>query len=112
MATFEDLRMCDLVGRFQATVGEIAQTRNTSLFKKAGAELQNIYNFHLTADESFAEVEEYFKNMYSSFNYAAVIVNDALKKGALDKDSNNLLSECVEILQKCCRVITEKLKNK
>lgn len=112
MATFEDLRMCDLVGRFKKTVDEIALTRNASLFKRAGGELQNIYNFHLTADESFTEIEEYLKNCYSSFNYAAVIVNDGLKKGKLDGEANDLLRECVEILSKCCTLIEEKLKSK
>lgn len=101
--------MNDLIGRFENTVEEIAATRNTSLLKKAGAELQSVYNFHLTADSSFTAVEEYLKNMYSTFNYAAVIVNDALKKGALDKQSNELLSECVEILLKCCKIVKSKL---
>lgn len=102
--------MADLVEKFARTVGEISETRNLSLMKKAGAQLQDIYNFHLTADEGFTKIEEYFKNMYSAFNYAAVLVNDGLKKGALDKEANVLLNECVEILSKCCRVIVDNLK--
>lgn len=109
---FEHLRMLDLVERFRASVERINETRSAALLKQAGENLQNIYNFHLTADASFSEVEEYLKNMYSSFNYAAVIVNDALKKKTLDVEGAALLNECIEILLKCCNAVAAKLNEK
>ncbi len=112
MATFEDLRMIDLIRRFKTDVLNIEENRSASLFKQAGEDLQNVYNFHLTADKSFTEVEEYLKNLYSSFNYAAVIINDAIKHKHLKKDDNTLLEECLEIMVKCCDLITAKLEKK
>lgn len=112
MPNFEDLRMIDLVGRFESLIGEIASTHSLKKISAAGEALQNVYNFHLTAENTFSEAEEYLKNMYSSFNYAAVIVNDAIKKGGLKKDDNELLAECMEILLKCCRTVKSVLGDK
>lgn len=112
MANFEDLRMVDLLGKFRKDIISIAENRTASLFKQAGADLQNVYNFHLTAQNSFSEAEEYFKNLYSSFNYAAVIINGGIKNGGLKADDNELLRECLEIMLGCCDKITEILNAK
>lgn len=113
MTDFEDLRMIDLVERFRGDVMRIYESRSAALFKQAGADLQNIYNFHVTAEKSFIEVQENLKNLYTSFNYAAVIINDALKKNKqLKKDDSELLGECLEIMVKCCNVIISSLQTK
>lgn len=109
MTTFEDLRMADLVKKFEREIGCIYQTRNLSGFQRAGELLQSVYNFHLTADQSFIGVEEFLKNLYSSFNYAALICNEAIKKHTLGKKDGELLYECLEIMLKCCREILSRL---
>lgn len=102
MSDFEDLRMKDLIGKLKSDIFRIAETGSVSLFKQAGKHLQDVYNFHLTADKVFEGAEEYFKSLYSSFNYAAVIINNAIKEGGLKSDDNALLKECLEIMSACC----------
>jgi hypothetical protein len=110
MATFEHLRMIDLIEKFRDEVDIIYNTKNISGFKKTSALLQSIYNFQITCKEDFGEVQEYFKNLYSSFNYAALICNEGIKKKSLDKDDGELLFECLQIMLKCCEVILAYLK--
>ena len=112
MPDFEDLRMIDLLTKFKEDIISIQEARSASLFKQAGKDLQNIYNFHLTSKNSFAEVEYYLKNLYTSFNYSAVIINDALKKKSFDVKNGATLDECLEVMIKCCDVIITKLKKK
>ncbi len=88
------------------------ETRSAKLFKTASADLQKIYNFHLANDKSFRRVQHNLKNLYTSFNYAAVIVNGALKKRTVEKDDAELLDECLEVMLRCCIVIETTLKNK
>jgi hypothetical protein len=107
--TFEHLRMIDLVQKFNVDVEYVYNSKNLSGFQSASKKLQDIYNFHLTSKASFTEVEEYLKNLYSSFNYAAVIVNEANRRHSLDKQDNELLFECLQILLKCCQLILDKL---
>jgi hypothetical protein len=102
--------MIDLVEKFQAEIDYIYTSKNLSGFQKASGMLQSIYNFHLTADASFVSVEEYLKNLYSSFNYAALICNEAIKKKSLDKEDNTLLFECLQIMLKCCDIIIAALQ--
>lgn len=110
MTTFEELRMLDLVEKFRSQLDGIYQSGNLSGLHKAGGQLQSIYNFHLTADQSFIKIEEPLKNLYSSFNYAALICNEALKKRSLEKEDNQLLSECLQIMFRCCDLIAASLK--
>lgn len=110
MTDFEDLRLIDLIEKFRKEITEIAINRNLSALKSAGAALQNVYNFHITAQNGYEKQEELFKNLYSSFNYAAVIVNNAIKCGGLQGDDAELLNECIEIMLKCCEVIIDSLK--
>lgn len=102
MPDFEDLRLADLLEKFRKEILAIAQNRNLSALKGAGAALQSVYDFHVTASKSYAAQEELFKNLYSSFNYAAVIVNNAVKNGGLRGDDAELLNDCLEIMAKCC----------
>jgi hypothetical protein len=111
MATFETLRMIDLVEKFNAEIEKIYYSKNLSGFQKASSLLQSVYNFHLTCDEDFTPVQEYLKNLYSSFNYAALICNEGIKKKSLDKEDNELLFECLQVMLKCCEVIITKLKS-
>lgn len=112
MATFEDLRLKDLLAKFRAEVIKIRTERNLSGLKAAGARLQDVYNFFLTASSDFTEEQEQLKNMFSSFNYAAVIVNGAIKNGGLKGDDGELLDECLEIMTRCCDSLTASLDKK
>lgn len=110
MPTFEDLRLADLIKKFESTIVQIESTRSLSLLKVAGKQLQDVYDFFLTAQSGYEEQQELLKNMFSSFNYAAVIVNNAVKSGGLTAEDNELLSECLQIMLKCCQAATESLK--
>ena len=105
-------KMLELLDKFEEDINKIQETRSAKLFKTANVDLQNIYNFHLLNDKAFTKVQSNLKNLYTSFNYAAVIVNDALKKRALDKENAELLDECLEVMIRCCSVIKNTLKNK
>lgn len=109
MPDFEDLRMADLIKKFKAKIEEVANSGKLSKMKDASPKLQDIYNFHLTAHSSFAKQEEYLKNMYSSFNYAALIANDAAKTGKLSSEDKVTLTECIQILIRCCDILTASL---
>lgn len=109
MPDFEDLRMIDLLKNFRADIVNIQEARSARLFKQASKDLQDVYNFHITASKSFIRVEDYLKNLYTSFNYAAVIINDALKKRNLESGNIELLDECLEVMIKCCDVIVAML---
>ena len=102
MADFEDLRLCDLLDKVKSRAVEIAESRNVSEFKKLGQDIQSVYDFFVTASKPFEEQQEMLKNLFSSFNYAAVIINDGIKKKTLDKEAVELLNECLEIIAACC----------
>ncbi len=110
MLNFEDLRLLDLIGKFRDSVLQIQSTRNLSLLKDAGKKLQDVYNFFITSEGSYEKQQELLKNMFSSFNYAAVIVNGAIKSGALSNEDKELLNECLEIMIKCSTSIETSIK--
>jgi NADPH-dependent 7-cyano-7-deazaguanine reductase QueF-like protein len=110
MANFEDLRMIDEIQKFQAKVKDIAIERNLSGFHQLGGNLQAIYNFYLTAENSFLKEEEAFKSLFSSFNYAAVLINNAIKNKGLQGDDSELINECLEVMNKSCEVIIKSLQ--
>jgi len=105
MSDFEDVRMCDLLDKVRSRAVIIAQNRNVSEFKKLGSEIQGVYDFFVTATKAYEEQQPEFKSLFSSFNYAAVIINDAIKKKQLDKEAATLLNECLEIIAACCNKI-------
>ncbi|MCD8205634.1 MAG: hypothetical protein LUD29_03370 [Clostridia bacterium] len=110
MADFEDLRLVDLIKTARCGILKINETRDVSLFNKTSRDLQNVYNFYVTAKKPFTEQEEYLKNLFSSFNYAAVIVNDGIKNGGeLDDESKELLMQCIEIMLRCCDLISQSI---
>ena len=107
-----ELKMIELVDRFKDDIINIQESRSAKLFKLASADLQKIYNYHLANDKMFIRVRQNLKNLYTSFNYAAVIVNGALKKRSFDKGNEEMLDECLEVMLRCCIVIVATLKNK
>lgn len=109
MANFEDLRMADLVKKFKENIENVAESGSLSKLREASPKLQDVYNFHLTAHNSFSAQEENLKNMYSSFNYAALICNQAAKSGGLGGEDRVLLTECIQILLKCCDLVISSL---
>ena len=112
MSDFEDLRMIDLVKKFKEDVLKIEETRSAALYKQAGKNLQGIYNFHLTSKKSFKSVEGYLKNLYTSFNYSAVIVNNAVKTKTMKKEDIALLEEGIQVMLRCCDIIVATLNKK
>lgn len=112
MSDFEDLRMIDLVKKFNEDVLKIEDSRSAALFKQAGKDLQSIYNFHLTSEKSFKHVESYLKNLYTSFNYSAVIINNAIKNKNMKKEDVTLLDEGIQVMLRCCDLIIAKLGKK
>lgn len=59
----------------------------------------------VTAKSAYEEQQPTLKNLFSSFNYAAVIINDAIKTKQPERDAGQLLSECLEIIVACCKNI-------
>lgn len=110
MADFEDLRLADLIEKFRLQLDIIAVSGSLEKLRGAAVPLQNIYNFYVTAKNSFSEQEEYLKALFSSFNYAAVIANNAVKCGQLSESDKRLLSECVEVMQKSCTALVTSLR--
>jgi hypothetical protein len=110
MANFEDLRMVDLVQKFKGKVQEIYESKKLGGFRALSADLQNVYNFYLTANNSFLKQEEAFKSLFSSFNYAAVIINNAIKQGGLQGDDGELLAECMQVMLRSCDLICSSLQ--
>lgn len=112
MPELVDKKLLELIEKFEEDINRIQETRSAKLFKTANVDLQNIYNFHLLNDKALKRVQLNLKNLYTTFNYAAVIVNDALKKRSMDKENAELLDECLEVMLRCCMVIENTLKRK
>ena len=112
MPELVDKKLLELIEKFEEDINRIQETRSAKLFKTANVDLQNIYNFHLLNDKALKRVQLNLKNLYTTFNYAAVIVNDALKKRSMDKENAELLDECLEVMLRCCMVIKNTLKRK
>lgn len=109
MVDFEDLALGDLLGKVEKRVTEIAETRNASQFKELGADVQNVYNFVVTAKKTYENEQPMLKNLFSAFNYAAVIINDAIKTKQPDKEAGELLNECLEIISACCKNVKKSI---
>lgn len=99
---FEDVRLCDLLNKVQAKSEEIAATRNVSQFKELGANIQAVYDYFVVSKKSYTRQQPMLKNLFSAFNYGAVIINEAIKTKQLDKEANSLLDECLQIINACC----------
>ena len=109
MVDFEDLALGDLLNKVEKRVTEIAETRNASQFKQLGADIQAVYDFFVTAKKAYEDEQPMLKNLFSAFNYAAVIINDAVKNKNADKEAGELLSECLEIIAACCKNIKKSI---
>lgn len=107
---FEQLRMVDLIEKFNADIERVYADKNLSVFSGASGKLQSVYNFYITSQDSFSSIESYLKNLFSSFNYAAVIINDGLKKKSLDGEAKELLFECLQIMLRFDELIICTLK--
>ncbi|MDE7087312.1 MAG: calponin homology domain-containing protein, partial [Clostridia bacterium] len=103
MPDFEDLALCELLNKVDKRVITIVETRNVSQFKDLGADIQNVYNFVITVKKTYEEQQPMLKNLFSSFNYAAVIINDAIKTKKPDAEAATRLNEGLEIISACCK---------
>ncbi len=99
---FEDIRLCDLLDKVVRRAEAIAEQRSVAEFKELGKEIQSVYDFVISARNGYESIQPMLKNLFSSFNYAAVIINDAVKQKKLDKEANGLLQDCLEIISACC----------
>lgn len=109
MPDFEDVRLCDLLNKVSKRVVSISTDKNVSEFKQLGAEIQSVYDFFVTANKDYKEQQPMLKNLFSAFNYAAVIINDAIKSKSPDGEAGTLLTECLEIISACCTNIKKSL---
>ena len=109
MADFEDVRLCDLLDKVRSRAIGIAESRNVSEFKNLGQDIQGVYDFFVTASKPYEKEQPMLKNLFTSFNYAAVIINDGIKKKTLDKEAVTLLNECLEIIAACCGNVKKSL---
>ena len=107
---FEDVRLIDLIIKFNGDIEDVYKNKNLSVFHGASKKLQDIYNFYVSSANDFHAVEENLKNLFSSFNYAALIINDGMKKGGLDREANELLFECLQIMLRCDELIISALR--
>ena len=105
MIDFEDIALGDLLNKVQQKVRLIADTRNLSNFNDLGKAVQSVYDFFVTATKPYEEQQPLLKNLFSSFNYGAVIINDAIKSKQPDAQSATLIEECLEIMDACCKKI-------
>lgn len=112
MSNFEDLRLCDLLKKVKEGAEDVMRSGNASSVRELGGRVQSVYDFVLTAEGDFATVQENIKNVFSSFNYAAVLVNDGIKNGKLTKDDDSLIYECMEVIVKTCNYIQSELLKK
>ncbi len=106
---FEDVRLIDLLGKVEKRARGITESKKLSEIKPLGAEIQAVYDFFVTAQSAYEKQQPMLKNLFSSFNYAAVIVNDAMKRKTLDGEANELLGECLQIIIACCSNIKNSL---
>lgn len=111
MSDFEDLRLIDLLEKFYEAIAEVAQTKRVAGLNAAGKRLQSVYDFFITSKKPYEKEQEELKNLFSSFNYAAVIANNAIKNNSLTAEDAELLNECLEIMQKCSLNLIASLKN-
>ena len=51
MPELSELKMIELVEKFKEDVINIQESRSAKLFKQASADLQKIYNYHLSNDK-------------------------------------------------------------
>ena len=109
MPDFEDVRLCDLLNKVIKRVNSISISKNVSEFNALGAGIQSVYDFFVTSQKDYAEQQPMLKNLFSSFNYAAVIINDAVKTKKTDGETGTLLNECLEIISACCNNIKKSL---
>jgi len=109
---FEDVRLCDLLTKVEDKAVEIAATRKASEFKELGLRIQNVYDFFITAKKPYENIQPTLKNLFSAFNYAAVIINDGIKNKRIDKEGTSLLNECLQIIPACCNNIKKQLENR
>lgn len=104
--------MLELIDAFRQDIVVIEEQRSAQLFRQASKDLQELYKFHLSQRSRFAGVEHYLKSLYTSFNYAAAIINEFLKKKHLEDKRRAMFDESLEIMIKCCDVVTTLLKKK
>ncbi len=98
--------------KVQKKTEEIAVSRNVSEFKNHGASIQAVYDYFVVSGKPYEQQQPMLKNLFSAFNYGAVIINDAIKSKRLDKEANSLLDECLQIISACCKNVKASLNDK
>lgn len=109
MSDFEDVRLIDLLTKVEVKARAILEDKSIAEFKELGGQIQAVYDFVITAKKSYEEQQPMLKNLFSSFNYAAVIINEAVKERQLDTEAKALLVQCVEIIIACCGNVKKSL---
>lgn len=109
MPNFEDLRLVDALTKFKQALAEVYQSKKIAGFKGLSTQLQQVYDFYITAQNSFIKQEEQLKNLFSSFNYSAVLINNGIKEGKMSQEDTQLLEECFQIMFRCCDLLIDSL---
>lgn len=102
--------MADLVKKFRESIENVAESGSLSKLREGFAKVAG--RIQLSPDGAqflFRCRKKNLKNMYSSFNYAALICNQAAKSGGLGGEDRVLLTECIQILLKCCDLVISSL---
>lgn len=102
MSESEVLKMIELLKKFRGDIVNIEEMRTATLFKEANADLKNVLNLHVSDKKAFVAAEHYLKNLYTSFNYAAAIITDGLRKKKFEADKLRMLDESLEVMIECC----------
>lgn len=105
-------KMIDLVKNLKVSVLSFESEKSGATFKNLKSDMQEIYNLHVEENKKFKSVEEFLKNIYSTFNCLSVKFTAALKLKILTADDSAILDECIQIMLKCCDLIVSKLSAK
>ena len=73
--------------------------------------LQYVYKLHLTEKKSFITVDYFLKNLYRSYNFAAAVISEAVKK-KIPINEVGQLDECLETMIDCCDEIIKRLNKR
>ena len=111
MSELENSRMTALLKKLRGDICSIEEVRNARLFKEAGADLQEVYKLHLSAKKYFAEADYFLQSLYRSYNFAAAVISEAVKK-KIPINEVGQLDECLETMIDCCDEIIKRLNKR
>lgn len=107
----EKMRMINLLKQLRGDILSIEEARNARLIRDAGADLQQVYKFHLMYRKSFVDAEHYLRSLYRSYNFAVRVINEALSTKTPISEVDKF-DECLEVMIDLCDKIIISLRRK